>query len=225
MRHFLFVFLLLCFGLPAAAAVRNMGPLPSQSPSPNRLKLLSTTPDKDIAIGTWVEYAVTDRTERKSYRMKIAFVGREAGGRQTWLEIALSGIGRPIYLKMLMEGAPGSPGDVKRLILQSGDMQPMEMPIIKSAELLPMLPRRPLVSPQVVGNVDLRTPAGQFPQCLHIRGVNADGEMMDFYHHKQALMWSLVKLEDGRFTMELIGQGTGAVSRIRQVPVPFRMPQ
>lgn len=224
-RIFCFLLFVLWFCFPWFASSKNLGPLPSQSPSPNRLKVLSTTPEKNIAIGTWVEYAVNDRNERKNYRMKIAFVGRENNGRHTWVEIALTGIGRPIYLKLLMEGAPGSPGEIKRLIMQAGDMQPMEMPLVQTTELLPMLPRKPLVAPQVVGNVDLRTPAGMFPQSLHIRGVNADGEVMNFYHHPQALMWTLVKLEDARFTMELVGQGTGAVSRIRQMPVPFRIPQ
>ncbi len=225
MRRFPIAILFFLCLFPQGASAWKLGPLPSQSPSPYRLKMLSTTPEKDIPIGTWVEYAVTDRKDRKGYRMKIAFVGREDGGRRTWIEIALTGIGRPIYLKMLMQGSPGSPGEFQRLIMQAGDMQPMEMPVVQTSELLPMLPRKPLVAPQVVGNVDLNTPAGQFPQSLHIRAVNADGELMNFYHHRQALMWSLVKLEDGRFTMELVGQGTGAVSRIRQTPVPFRIPQ
>jgi hypothetical protein len=34
-----------------------------------------------------------------------------------------------------------------------------------------------------------------------------------------------VKLQDGRFEMELIGQSLGAVSRIRQTPVPFHLPK
>ena len=221
-----FFALLTCLFLfvPAAAA-QKQGPLPSHSPPPVQLKLLGTTPDKDIKLGSWVEYAVTDTTEKKSYKMKIAFVGREGGGKFSWLEITLTGLGRTVYLKMYMEGNPGAAGTVKRLIMQIGAMQPMELPLVKLTDVLPVISQKPIVAPRVVGNVDLRTPAGQFPGSLHVRAVNADGQMMNFYHHKQALMWSLVKLHDGRFDMELVGQGVGAVSRIRQTPVPFHLPR
>jgi hypothetical protein len=134
-------------------------------------------------------------------------------------------MGRPIHLKLYMEGTPGTPGTVKRLIMQVGAMQPMELPMVKLTEVLPMIHQKPILAPKVVGNVDLRTPAGQFPGALHLRAVNAEGKLMNFYHHKQALMWSLVKLQDGRFEMELVGQGLGAVSRIRQTPVPFHLPK
>jgi len=207
------------------AAAQKQGPLPSNSPPPVQLKLMGTTPNKDIKLGTWVEYAVTDGQEKKNYKMKIAFVGREGGGKFSWLEITLAGLGRTVYLKLYMEGNPGAARQVKRLIMQIGSMQPMEMPLIKMNDVLPILMQKPIMSPKVVGNVDLRTPAGLFPGTMHVRAVNADGQLMNFYHHKQALMWSLVKLQDGRFEMELIGQGLGAVSRIRQTPVPFHMPK
>jgi len=224
MLRFVPVFFFSFFLIPTAAA-QKQGPLPSHSPSPVQLKLLGTTPDKDIKLGSWVEYAVADGQQKKNYKMKIAFVGREGGGKFSWLEITLAGIGRTVYLKLYMEGNPGSAGLVKRLIMQIGTMQPMELPLMKMTDVLPILSQKPIVAPKVVGNVDLRTPAGAFPGSLHIRAVNAEGQLMNFYHHKQALMWSLVKLNDGRFEMELIGQGLGAVSRIRQTPVPFHLPQ
>jgi hypothetical protein len=223
MRSLALVLFSLCL-VPVARAQKH-GPLPSHSPSPVQLKLMGTTPDKDIKLGSWVEYAVTDGQEKKNYRMKIAFVGREGGGRFSWLEIALTGLGRPIHLKLYMEGTPGTAGTVKRLIMQVGAMQPMELPMVKLTDVLPMIHQKPILAPKVVGSVDLRTPAGQFPGALHLRAVNAEGQLMNFYHHKQALMWSLVKLQDGRFEMELVGQGLGAVSRIRQTPVPFHLPK
>ncbi len=215
------IFIMICF--PAASFSR--GPLPSHSPSSVQMDFMKTTPDKDVQLGTWVEYAVTDRQEKKSYRMKIAFVGREGGGRFSWMEISLAGLGRAMILKLYLEGTPGNPGEIRRMIMQIGNMQPMEMPLTKSDELLPVLHQKPMMTPRTVGNVDMRTPAGQFPGTLHVRGINADGDIINFWHHRQALMWSLVKMQDGRFDMELVGQGLGAVSRIRQNPVPFHMPR
>jgi hypothetical protein len=216
-----FIFTIL---LTPQISTASKGPLPSRAPNPTVPKLLSTIPVKTTKIGTWVEYSVKDSKLHKKYKLKISFTGREGGGKYSWIEIAIKNAGRPIYVKILFEGTPGKIGKAKRMIIKFGGMQPMELPKGKAKKLLPIIYRKPMVSPKLVGKKDIRTPAGLFPKALNIKGVDADGNVISVWHHRQVHFWNLLKFNDGRFDMMLIGQGFGARSRIRGTPAPFSLP-
>jgi hypothetical protein len=206
-------------------AKRKRGPLPSQTPTANVPRVLSTAPGKNIKIGTWVEYEVTTTSTKKPFLMKIAFVGREDGGRQTWVEIALKQIGQTIYIKLLFNGKPGSAmGKAKKAIFKFGTLQAMEVPVEKAENTLPILFRKPIIKPRVTGQVDLRTKGGLFTKAVKISGIDADGGKVDIWNHSRVLLWGLLKFKGPRSTMTLIGQGFGARTRITEKPAPYSVP-
>ncbi|MBN2725496.1 MAG: hypothetical protein JXR95_15635 [Deltaproteobacteria bacterium] len=213
--------------LPGVSYGSKSGPLPSQIPVPNNTKILSSIPEKTIKIGSWVSYQIRDLRKNKKYSIRIAFVGREDAGRKTWIEVTLKGIGKTIYLKMLFKGKPGQQmGDPEETIVKFGKMYAMRLPTAKHPDsIVPVLFRKPLKKPKVVGKMDVRTSAGIFPGALKVKGVDADGNIVEMYHHKNVKLWGMLKFSDSKFEMELTGQGLGARSRINEKPAPFMMPR
>ncbi len=222
---------LVCFALcalvvPSAGAMKRRGPLPSQLPAPTVPRLLSTSPNKEVKIGTWVEYKVRERKRHRTFFLKIAFVGREQGGLQTWVEVTLKQSTQVIYIKMLFEGRPGKNlGDAKRVIMKLGSLHAMEVPLSKAENMLPILFRKPLVKPRMVGTEDFRTQAGLFTKARKIRGVDAAGAIIEVLHHPNVHLWGLLRFQNAEVIMELIGQGLGARTRITEKPAPFSVPR
>ncbi|MBU1218303.1 hypothetical protein KKF34_15530 [Myxococcota bacterium] len=221
--NLLLILLLTSFSAIAAPA----GPLPSQSPLPANAKVMSTIPEKDIKIGTWVEYKVIDIKNKKITNLKFAFVGREDAGRKTWVEITMRNGSKTTYIKMLYKGKPGDKmGEAEKIIVKFGNLQAMELPAMSKPEtIVPMLHRKPIKKPVLVGKTDVRTPAGLFPKAAKVKGIDPDGNIIEVYHHPSVKMWGMLKFNDGRVDMELIGQGGNARSRITGKPAPFMMPR
>jgi hypothetical protein len=206
----------------------NEGPLPSASPTVNITNIFSKSPAKSVRIGTWVKYSIQDNRVGKNsskYYLKLAFVGREEMGRLTWMEISLNQGGQTTYIKLLYEGDPGRVGKTKRLIVQFGNMQPMETPVEEEKKLLPIIFRAPIVQPRVIEKKDFSSPVGIFRKASHIKSIDPDGNIINLWMHKSVLMWGMLKINDGRFIMELVDQGFGARSRIKGEPAKLTMPK
>ncbi|MBU1240108.1 hypothetical protein KKF84_09485 [Myxococcota bacterium] len=210
----------------AMGKIKRRGPLPSQLPAPTVPRLLSRAPGKEVKIGTWVEYGVREKKRTRNFTMKIAFVGREQGGLLTWIEVTLNHNSQIIYMKMLFEGKPGKNlGDAKKIIMKLGSLHAMEIPMSKAENLLPILFRKPLVKPRNVGTEDFRTRTGLFTRAQKVRGVDAGGNIVEVLHHPNVHLWGLLRFSNAEVTMELIGQGLGARTRITEKPAPFSVPQ
>lgn len=208
MTRIFVVSVLLLLPAVATAKIRRRGPLPSQLPTATVPKLLSRAPGKSVKIGTWVKYKVTDKKRKGTFNLRIAFVGREKGGQQTWIEVTLANGAQVQHIKLLFEGKPGkNMGKAKKMILKMGSMHAMEVPVSNKDKMLPVLFRPPMVKPKKVGVMDVRTPAGLFPGATKIRGVDADGGVIELLNHPNVRLWGLLSFRTKTLKMELIGQG------------------
>ncbi len=81
-----------------------------------------------VPVGAWAEYTMT-RGEMPSRKVRFSVVGRDKAG--TKLEQSSEGGpngGGPTVLGLTLDDDPTKEGGVKKVVMQRGDADPMEMP-------------------------------------------------------------------------------------------------
>ena len=185
-------------------------------------------------VGAWSEYSVLEKDTGKRIRMRMAIVGKEAGG--FWYEVTQDDGRNRNVVKMLVRGDPGNPDNIQRLILKSGDNPAAEMPV----EFVSMgrkmaghmferrsgVPVRPGQELRVVeaGEETVRVPAGTFRATLQ-KIVDPSGRVLATYHFvPDVLPFGVVTSETERSSMELLAYGRDARSAITETPVRMTTP-
>jgi hypothetical protein len=224
--------LLLCLvaGAFPARAVADGSALP---PGP-----ALTVDFKRAPVGTWAEYATkVGGAAEAAMRTRWAFLARDAEGNT--LELTLDGpaaesarLGGKLVTRMLLAPDPiGLGKPIKRLVVQVGDREPLEIP-----NDLPGLPGQKFQNPdpkKLVGKETITVAAGTFA-ANHYKDVLPDSTV-DSWLSDEVPPLGVVKIQStprpdatgpgGRplppVTMELVARGKDAKPAITRAPKPF----
>jgi hypothetical protein len=181
-------------------------------------------PAGPVKVGSWGEFSVRDLRLKTRMRLHWALVGKEPSG-EIWWEMTFRKPRQPaLRIKMLSRGKQSSPEQLLRVILQTGQSPPLELPLKQGQRVMDLYLRRGAATGlQDLGLVRLATPAGVF-QARHHRWKDHDGQLVEEWSSPAAAIWGMVRFRTQRFEMELIGQGEGATSRIRGTPRKWHLP-
>jgi hypothetical protein len=196
-----------------------------------------------VPVGTWAEYSIK-RGDQPARTIRHALVGREAGA-----SVIESRTQNPRGDKMLTRSVlaadPTQEGGVKKLIIQMGSNDPMEMPVggaggdrggggggdrgggggRGAARWI-----KPDAK-TLVGKETVKTAAGTF-QTEHHRTEGRRGGTVDYWIAKEPGPFGLVKLEmdrpggqdgdgGGKLVMELQARGKDAKPELTKAAKPF----
>jgi len=222
LRHFVAVLLVV---VPSSAALAQNLPLPGMLPG-------SRQPGADAAaepipagavhaaaarVGTWAEYRFR-RGAEAPMRVRYALVERTEVG--DWLETQyLRGPSDRLLVRVLVEGRLDHPGGrIKRVIVQQGSMQALELPTNRGSEAMPP-PVPSGTSAQLVGNETIRVGEHGL-STRHVRAREGPS-VTDAWVSADVPLWGLVRFSSRRYRLDLLAFGTGARSGLVGEPVRF----
>jgi hypothetical protein len=203
-----------CLVAPAAAwAQMAQGP-----PTPLAVDLAK------IAVGSWAKYNMTMGT-MPPMSMKMALVGRNTAGNTLEMSVegGLAAKAGKVITQMTL--APGSEGNVKKLILQVGANDPMEMPV-QGAQGKQFAKPDPKT---LVKEETVKVAAGSY-KTKHYHDKTPQGDTVDFWVTESVAPLGLVKIEmtqksnpmiSGPIKMELAALGKDAKPDVTKAPKPF----
>lgn len=209
---------------PAAAGAQNLplaGMLPGSrqpgqsAPAPAAAGSVATAAE----VGTWAEYRFRRGTEAP-LRVRYALVERTAEG--DWLETQyLRGPSDRLLVRVLIDGRidrMARQGRIRRVILQQGSMQALELPTNRGAEALP--PTVPTGgTAQTIGTETLSVGTHAL-STRHLRAREGPS-VTDAWVSPDVPLWGLVRFSSRRYYLELLDFGTGARSALVGEPVRF----
>jgi hypothetical protein len=186
--------------LLALAALSLAAPLSAQSACAAKGPRLPSA-------GGWAEY----RTARGD--MRIAYLARETAGER--LEIAATSQRGNMVMQMVVPGFPYEMGEIKEMVMQAEGQPAMRMPETMMGMMRGRMPRATQLSEAScarmikVGDESITVAAGTF-QTTHWRDSTGGTDVWV----SPRVPFGTVKVVSGENSMELIGSGTGATTRI-----------
>jgi hypothetical protein len=195
-----------------------------------------------VPVGTWAEYTVK-RGDQPARKLRQALVGREAGAYV--LESRTEGANGNVITHVVVDPDPTKEGGVKKVVMQMGTGDPMEMPApgagggggggpdgnrgggrggAGAARFAKPDPKK------LVGKETLKVAGGTF-QTEHYREQGQRGGTIDYWIAKDAGPLGLVKMDvdrpaggngqgGGKSTVELAARGKGAVAEVTKPAKP-----
>ncbi len=203
------ILFLMALALPASATaqMRGGGGTGLGGPLPVAVEI------KKIPVGAWAEYVLT-RGDTPPRKVRLAVVGRDKTGTQ-WEQSSDMGADRGglIVTGMTLDDEPTKEGGVKRVVMQRGDADPMEMP---AGGMRPgggqggpagqpgqggpgRGPGARFVKPDaknLLGKESVKVAAGTF-KADHYHEQTAQGAAFDYWITREAGLTGLVKMEIG----------------------------
>lgn len=213
-----FAALSLIAGLVLAAARPAMAQAPSGPTVPIAVDLAK------VPLGSWSEYTV-DMGAMPPMKQRFALVGRGPRGHE--LELALEGgpMGAPgkVLVKVDLDPDQRKTERVKRVVMQIGQLEPMEMPTTgpgqQAANQFSTVDPKKYVDTQ-----EIKVPAGTF-KAKHYRDKMPDGSAIEYWVNEDVPPFGIVKmnanLPGGAAVMQLASRGKGAKPAITRPPRPF----
>lgn len=193
------------FRLTLAALVIAASPLAAQG------RACAARGAKLPAAGSWVEYRTAEGT------MRLAYLAKETAGER--IELAMTGRRGPMVMQMVVPSYPYEMTDIKEMVMQQEGQPPMRMP----EQMLGMMRGRMPNASQMtetscarmteVGSERITVPAGTF-QTTHYRDSTGGTDVWVAAN----VPFGMVKVISGERTVELMGSGTGAITRITGTP-------
>jgi hypothetical protein len=196
-----------------------------------------------VPVGSWAEYSVK-RGDQPPRKIRQALVGKEKDA--FVLETKSETQRGDMISHYVIAADPTKEGGVKKVVMQMGDADPMEMPV---GGMGPPPgaggggdqgrgggfrggPR--FVKPEagkLVGKETIKTAAGSFA-AEHYKGENPRGGTFDYWVSKDVAPLGLVKLQmqmqggpngegGGEMVMELAAKGKGAKAEVTKPAKPF----
>jgi hypothetical protein len=178
-----------------------------------------------VAVGSWSDYTMT-MDSLPSMKMRMALVAKTptANVVETSVEggMMASAGGKMV---MQMSIAPGMEGSIKKMVMQMGAGDPMEMPVEISGG-------KPFTKPNpknLVGTETIKVAAGSF-KTKHYRDKTPQGDKIDFWTNENVPPFGLVKIEvdqknnpqiKGKLVFDLTGTGKDAKPLVTKPPKPF----
>ncbi len=220
--------LISCAAVAVVALPLGTTPARADDPLPGRMPGMQLPPRLQkpmgkVSVGSWVEFSVKDNVKRRRFRLHWALVGKT--GRSYWWELTFREARKPMMrIKTLIQGTVTKPNRIKRVIVQSGTSQALELPMKSGQKLMNVyLRKRRGARMKDHGAVTLKVAAGTFA-TRHYSWKDTAGQTVHEWISRKAGIWGLVRFHSPRFQMELIGQGRGARSRIRGIPAKWHLP-
>jgi hypothetical protein len=172
------------------------------------------------AQGRWAEYKATFKADL--YTVRYGVIGRESrGGKELqWVEMRMEGAKkeRNLIYQALVPGSLVDMGQVEEIVLKSGNQPAMKM----GGEMMSMI--RGQMEKQsfygemckgvsLVGKEKITVPAGSY-ETLHFRSAEHASDSWV----SPEVPFSLVKSVGKDYQVELVKQGDGATSSIKEKP-------
>ena len=217
-RHVFALAFVGCF-VPALAHAQQPGQGP---PMPLGMDL------KKVPLGSWAEYSVTVG-KMPPMKTRMGLVAR--GGVTHTIEMTVEGgmmamAGGSMVMQTEVDTETSKDAPVKKLVMQMGQNDPMEMPISASQQRQFQKPNpKTLVKEETI-----KVAAGTF-KTKHYRDKNAKGDAYDVWISDKAPPFGLIKIEgeqktgvpgaEGMVVFELTSLGGGAKPAITKKAKPF----
>lgn len=193
-----------------------------------------------VPVGSWAEYTVK-RGDQPARTVRQALVGKDKEG--FVLETKSETQRGAMITHSVVAADPTAEGAVKKVIVQMGDNDPMEMPVGGGGppggggggdQGRGFRPGPRFVKPdasKLVGKETIKTAAGSF-KTEHYKGENPRGGTFDYWVSKDVAPLGLVKLQmqvqggpngegAGEMVMELAKSGKGAKPEVTKPAKPF----
>jgi hypothetical protein len=217
-----------------------VGAIPALAQMPMMRMPQMPTEFKLPPVGSWCEYTIIDREDNDTIVFKYLLPGKEKCGDKEchWFEFQIEENEELNVVKMLVSGDPQKKGNLKRLIIKSGDEPAIEIPIAmmqqaedesQEAEAEDRKEEKAEETEEEgtgkvkLGEEKVKTKAGEF-ECTHLR-VKDEEEQLDLWMNESVPFFNLVKMNSTTSSMEITGLGdSGAKTAITEEPQPMPMP-
>jgi hypothetical protein len=177
-----------------------------------------------MPVGSWAKYNMTMGT-MPPMSMKMALVARAAAGNTLEMSVegGLAAKAGQVITQMTL--APGSEGNVQKVVLQVGSNDPMEMPV-QGAQGKQFSKPDPKT---LVKEETIKVAAGSY-KAKHYHDKTPQGDTVDFWVSESVAPLGLVKIEmtqksnpmiSGPIKMELAAVGKDAKPAITKKSKPF----
>jgi hypothetical protein len=220
MSRFGFVLALAVFTLGVGSSTVAFAQQPGQGPPmPLALDLAK------VPAGSWAEYSMV-MGQMPPMKTRMALVAKSAAANvvETTVEGGMMAMaGGKMVMQMTL--APGAEGNIKKMIMQVGTADPMEMP----AE---MTDKKAFTKPNpktLVGSETVKLAAGSY-KTKHYRDKTPQGDTIDYWVSESVPPLGLVKIVvdqksnaqiKGKLTFELAAMGKDAKQAITKPAKPF----
>jgi hypothetical protein len=173
-------------------------------------------------VGAGAAYAMETRGQGKQ-EIEYAIVGTEMVEGKTghWLEFVVKE-GREVSVVKQLYVVAGKEMVIKRMVVQSGDEEPMEFPLRMMQMGGPSQPSKADVREEAVrvGTETITVPGGTF-SCEHWRAKDGSGE---YWVSEKVAPFGVVKATTKDGTMTLVRVLTNAKTKIRGTPRKMEFP-
>lgn len=163
-------------------------------------------------------------------KQRFALVGRDAS--TFIMEMSMEGpmipTGGKATIRVLLDANENKADRVKKVIMQLGDGDPMEMP--SAGASMPKGQFGKVDPKKLVGAQEIKVAAGTF-KTKHYRDATTSGETFDYWVNEDVMPFGLVKLEGdvkavaggpgGPVTMQLAARGRDAKPTVTKPAQPF----
>ena len=207
--------------LAAAIAALGMATAAGVGQAQDLSKMCKTV--RDVQVGQWAEYQITDSQEGKSGRMRLAIFGsKDVAGKQAyWIEIKMKADAGSVITQVLAGGYPFEASQIHEMIVKAGDQPAMKMPNQAVAMMRSRIAQTPSLDAanrceeaKVVGFESIQVPAGEF-RALHLKPVDAQVDAWAL----EEIPFGLIKSRSKDGEVVLLAHGKGAKSSITETPL------
>lgn len=178
--------------------------------------------DWSAAVGTGSVYKLESKTSSRAVQFEIGVVGKERieGKDGYWLELTTHTGQGLMTIKILWLDQ-----ELKRLIMQQGNSDPLEMPAQFLQQMTRTMPQLQQLQytretlktkAKLIGQETVTVPAGTF-KCDHYQQL-MEGKTLDVWISTDVKPTGLVKMARPDFTMELIRTISDYKSKITKAP-------
>jgi hypothetical protein len=204
--------------VPAAATAQQPGQGP---PMPLAVDLAK------VATGAWAEYAMSVGT-MPPMKTRMSLVGKTPGANTVEMTVEggmMAMAGGKMIMQTVVDADTTKESPVKKLVMQLGTNDPMEMPLDPAHQRQFKKPN----PKNLVKEETIKVAAGSF-KTKHYRDKTAQGDTFDFWVSDSAPPLGLVKIEGeqksnpaarGPVKFELTAMGKDAKPAITKAPKPF----
>ena len=180
-----------------------------------------------VPVGSWADYTMTVGQLAKM-KMRMALVGKSPAG--TIIETTVDGemlaaLGGKMVMQVTLAPGAEKEGTAKKLVMQIGAGDPMEMPIEMSGGKQFTKP-----NPKTLLKAETITVAAGTFKTKHYRDKSSKGEKVDFWVSEDVPPFGLVKIEaeqkgnpqiKGPVMLELAAKGADAKALVTKPAKPF----
>jgi hypothetical protein len=168
------------------------------------------------AAGSWAEYKTSEGN------MRMAYLAKETAGER--LELSMTGQRGAMVMQMVVPGYPYEMTQIKEMVMQRGTEPPMRMPESMLSMMRSRMPNASQVNEAScgrmteVGKERITVPAGTF-QTTHYRDSTGGTDVWV----TATIPFGAVKVVSRDHTVELVGSGTGATTKLTGTPQDMPM--